>query len=159
MDGDNGYWETEAEPGVSSAESRLLPIALAYLPIVVLGAVLSFVFQVGAEPDGSPAADLPFRGTALAPPLFLPVALVVGAALARRRGAAGLAGKALVFGVGVAFLAGSTLNLPNDLRAAEAVGSPPTLTFALGVVHFIVGLTLITQAASALWSQLRRQRS
>ncbi len=29
-------------------------------------------FEVGAHPGRRPAADLPFRGTALSPPLFLP---------------------------------------------------------------------------------------
>ena len=154
----NGPAGYETEP-VSSAEQGLLTIAVVYLPIVVLGAVLSFVFQVGAEPGGSPAADLPLRGTALAPPLFLPLALLVGAVLARRPGGTGLVGKALVLSVGFAFLAGSTFNLPNDLRAAEAVGSPPTLTFALGVLHLVLGLTLIFQAAWAMWSQIKRQRA
>jgi hypothetical protein len=150
---------TEPDPAISSAERRLLPIALAYLPIVVLGAVLSFVYQVGAEPGGSPERDLVLRGTALAPPLFLPIALVAGAALALKQGGTGMAAKALVLGVGLAFLAGSTLNLPNDLMAAEAAGSPPTLTFALGVLHIILGVALITQAAAALRSHVKRLRT
>ncbi|HEX2258199.1 MAG TPA: hypothetical protein VHJ40_00445 [Actinomycetota bacterium] len=158
MDG-NELAESETEPSISGAEQGLLTIAVVYLPIVVLGAVLSFVFQVGAEPAGSPAADLPLRGTALAPPLFLPLALLVGAALARRPGGTGFLGKALVLGVGLAFVAGSTFNLPNDLRAAEAVGSPPTLTFALGVLHLVLGLTLIFQAAVAVGSQIKRERA
>ena len=36
-------------------EHRLLPIALAYLPVPVVGAVLSIVWGVGATPDGGPA--------------------------------------------------------------------------------------------------------
>jgi hypothetical protein len=151
-----GSETNELEPAFPTAERRLLPIALAYLLIVVIGAVLSFAYNVGAEPGGSPARDMPLKGTGLAPPLFLPLALLVGAALARRQGITGLVGKVLVLGVGLAFVAGSTFNLPNDLRAAEAAGSPPTLTFALGVLHLILGLVLIHQAVSALWSHGRR---
>ena len=34
---------------------RLLPIVLAYLPLPIIGAVLSFVWNVGASPEGAPA--------------------------------------------------------------------------------------------------------
>lgn len=50
---------------------RLLPLAIAYLPVVAVGAALSFAYGVGAHPGGDPTKDLLFRGTALAPPLFL----------------------------------------------------------------------------------------
>ena len=60
------------------------------------------------------------RGTALTPPLFLPVLLIGGAAAARRDGAAGTVGAGVVSFVGAAFMAGSTANLPNDFAAAKA---------------------------------------
>ena len=64
---------------------RLLPIVTAYLPVPVAGAVLSARLQVGASPEGGPG-DMLLRGTALTPPLFLPVALLAGAATARSDG-------------------------------------------------------------------------
>jgi hypothetical protein len=47
-------------------------IAAAYIPVATVGAALSFVYDVGAEPGGDPADDLAFRGTGLAAPLFCP---------------------------------------------------------------------------------------
>ncbi len=64
-------------------QQRLLPLAIAYLPVVAVGVALSFAYRVGAHPGGAPAKDLLFRGTALAPPLFLPAALLGAAGLAR----------------------------------------------------------------------------
>jgi hypothetical protein len=121
---------------------RLLPLAIAYLPVVAVGTALSFAYGVGAHPGGDPAKDVPFRGTALAPPLFLPAALLGAASLARTDGWPATAGSGVVGLVGLAFLAGSTLNLPNDLDAARAAGSPVGVTIGIAVVHWLVGLGL-----------------
>jgi hypothetical protein len=134
---------------VDAAGRRLLPIALAYLPVVATGAVLTLAYDVGASPEGD-ASDLPLRGSPLAPPLFLPVLLTAGAVLARRRGRAGAAGAAFAGLVGVAFVLGSTLNLPNDLEAARAAGSPRWLTYVLAAVHLPLGLALAGHAALTL---------
>ena len=131
---------------------RLLPIVAAYLPVPLGGAVLSGVWNVGASPEGG-ASDMVLRGTALTPPLFLPLALVAGAALARTDGTAGRIGAGVVSLVGTAFLAGSTLNLPNDFAAARAAGTPLALTWALAVVHAGLALALLFNALP----RLRRQ--
>ena len=129
-----------------SSPRRLLPIVLAYLPVPILGAILSIAWNVGASPEGG-AGDMVLRGTALAPPLFLPVALVGAAALARRPGRAGRIGAGIATLVGLAFLGGSTANLPNDFRAAESAGSPLWLTAALAVVHLALAIGLLYHAA------------
>lgn len=86
------------------------------------------------------------RGTALTPPLFLPVALVVAATAARDDGARGRAGAAVVSLVGAAFLAGSTANLPNDFKAADAAGTPRSLTACLAAVHATLAVLLLVNA-------------
>jgi len=63
---------------VLGADDRLLRLVVAYLPIAAGGAVLSFVYDVGAHPGGDPAEDIFLRGTPLVPPLFLPAGLVAG---------------------------------------------------------------------------------
>jgi hypothetical protein len=99
---------TAVRPGASQsvdrAARRLLSIAGAYLPVVATGGVLFFVYRVGARPGGDPRADIVFRGTALAPPLFLPASMVGGAALARAPGRAGAIGTAIAGAVGIACL-------------------------------------------------------
>ena len=89
----------------------------------IVGAILSRLWGVGASPEGGPG-DMYLRGTALTPPLFLPVVLLVGAAVARDDGTAGRAGAGLVSLVGVAFLAGSTANLPMTSRRRNRPGRP-----------------------------------
>lgn len=128
-----------------AAARRLLPIALAYLPVPLAGAALSARWHVGASPEGGPR-DMVLRGTALTPPLFLPLLLVAGAAAARGDGAVGRAGAGVVALVGAAFLAGSTANLPNDLAAADAAGSPRGLTAGLAAVHLALALALLAHA-------------
>jgi hypothetical protein len=135
-------------------ERRLLPIVLAYAPVPAIGALLSIAWHVGASPTGGPD-DVLFRGTALAPPLFLPVALAAGAVAARRSGAAGAVGVAVCALVGAAFLGGSTFNLPNDLAAAAAAGAPAPLTIALAIVHGTLALALLWHAVPALLARLR----
>jgi hypothetical protein len=136
-------------------ERRLLPLVRAYAPVPALGALLSIAWDVGASPTGG-AEDLLFRGTALAPPLFLPVALAGAAAAARRPGATGAVGVAVCALVGAAFLGGSTLNLPNDLAAAAAAGTPVPLTIALAIVHSVLAIALLWHAVPALLARLRR---
>lgn len=151
---------TAVRPGASQAADRaarrLLSLAGAYLPVVATGAVLSFVYGVGARPGGDPRADIVFRGTALAPPLFLPASMVGGAALARAPGRAGAIGTAIAGAVGIAYFLGGTVNLPNDLKAARAAGSPPGLTAALCAIAAAFGLGLAGSAAMALFGAARR---
>src|SRR5688572_28087348 len=85
--------EPNSMPGPSPR--RLLPIVLAYLPVPIAGAALSARWGVGASPDGGPR-DMVLRGTALTPPLFLPVVLVAAAAAAPEPGNRGRLGAALV---------------------------------------------------------------
>src|ERR1700752_4451826 len=117
-----------------SSPRNLLPIVTAYLPVPIVGAVLSAAWNVGATPEGG-ANDMVLRGTALTPPLFLPLVLLGGAALAREGGARGQVGAGMVTLVAVEFLGGSTLNLRNFLAAAESAGTPVRLTLGLAAVH------------------------
>jgi hypothetical protein len=90
------------------------------------------------------------RGTALTPPLFLPVVLLAGAAAARREGKSGRVGAGAVSLVATAFLAGSTANLPNDFAAARAAGTPVALTAALAAVHAALAAALLFNAVPRL---------
>ena len=132
-----------------SSTRNLLPIVAAYLPIPVAGAVLSAAWDVGASPEGG-ASDMFLRGTALTPPLFLPALLLAGAAAARHDGTQGRVGAGIVSLVGVAFLAGSTANLPNDFAAAESAGSPRALTAGLALVHLGLSIALLANAVPRL---------
>ena len=134
---------------LTSSPRNLLPIVLAYLPVPIVGAALSAAWDVGASPEGS-SGDMFLRGTALTPPLFLPAVLLAGAALAPRPGRSGRAGAGAVSLVGVAFLAGSTANLPNGFAAAEAAGTPVALTAGLAVVHFALSIGLLFNAVPRL---------
>jgi hypothetical protein len=139
-------------------ERRLLGVALAYVPLAAGGAWLSLRYGVGALPGGDPARDLAFRGTGLAPPLFLPVALVGAAALARRQDRVG-AGALVVTGlVGLAFTAGSTFNLPNDIAAARDAGSPIGLTVGFAAFHWLFGPALAVTSLLALRRRARSRR-
>ena len=128
-----------------SPERRLLPIVLAYLPVPILGAALSAAWDVGASPEGG-ASDMFLRGTALTPPLFLPLILLVSSVAARHGGSRGRAGAAGASLVGAAFLAGSTANLPNDFAAARAAGTSIGLTGALAALHLVLAITLLANA-------------
>jgi hypothetical protein len=119
--------------------------------------VLSFVYDVGAEPGGDPADDLAFRGTGLAAPLFLPVVLVAAAVLARARTWFGAIGSAIIGLVGVAFFLGGIFNLPNDLDAARGAGSPTGFTIAFGVVTAIFGLAFAALGGAELVVRFRRR--
>ncbi|HET9344885.1 MAG TPA: hypothetical protein VFO05_04210 [Candidatus Limnocylindrales bacterium] len=132
-----------------SSPRNLLPIVLAYVPVPIVGAALSARWDVGASPEGG-AGDMFLRGTALTPPLFLPPALLAGAAVARRPGRSGRVGAGIVSLVGAAFLAGSTANLPNDFAAAESAGTPLALTAGLAVVHFSLAIALLFNAVPRL---------
>ena len=133
----------------TSSPRYLLPIVAAYLPVPIVGALLSAAWDVGATPEGGPD-DMFLRGTALTPPLFLPVVLLGGAALAREPGARGRVGAGLVTLVAVAFLAGSTLNLPTDLRSARSAGTPARLTVSLAAVHAGMSIALLANALPRL---------
>ena len=130
---------------LKSSPRNLLPIVAAYLPVPIAGAALSALWDVGATPE-SGARDMVVRGTALTPPLFLPVALLAGAAAARSSSARGRAGAGVVSLVAVAFLGGSTANLPNDFAAARSAGTPVALTAGLAAVHLALSLALLYNA-------------
>ena len=134
---------------LKSSPRHLLPIVMAYLPVAVAGAVLSARWDVGASPEGG-AEDMLLRGTALTPPLFLPVILLAGAVAARRDGASGRVGAGAVSLVATAFLAGSTANLPNDFAAARAARTPLGLTALLAGVHIVLSLALLYIAVPRL---------
>jgi hypothetical protein len=122
---------------------------LAYLPVPVIGAILSARWRVGASPDGGPR-DMVLRGTALTPPLFLPVILASAAALAPRDSTVGRVGAGVVTAVAAAFLAGSTANLPNDFKAADAAGTPRSLTAVLAAIHVALAIGLLANALPRL---------
>ena len=124
----------------------------------IIGAVLSAAWDVGATPDGG-ASDMYLRGTALTPPLFLPVVLLAGAALARRPGAAGRFGAGMATLVGVAFLAGSTANLPNDFAAPESAGTPQALTAGLAAIYLTLSVALLYNAVPRLLGRTLTQSS
>jgi hypothetical protein len=134
---------------MASSPRHLLPIVLAYLPVPIAGAILSARWNVGASPDGD-AGDMFLRGTALTPPLFLPVLLVAAAGGARRDGSTARRGAGLTSLIATAFLAGSTLNLPNDFTAARSAGTPTKLTAALAAVHVALSLALLYNAVPTL---------
>ena len=142
----------------TSSRRRLLPIVLTYLPVPVIGAILSAAWNVGASPEGG-AGDMFLKGTALTPPLFLPVVLLAGAIAARRDGAAGRIGAGAVSLVGLAFLAGSTANLPNDFAAAEAAGTPLALTAFLAVVHIVLSVSLLYNALPSVLGRVAGRAS
>ena len=127
----------------------MLPIVAAYLPVAIGGAALSILWDVGASPEGG-AGDMVLRGTALTPPLFLPVVLSVAAAAARAEGRGGRVGAGFVTLVAVAFMAGSTANLPNDLAAARAAGTPIVLTAGLAAIHLGLSIGLLYNALPRL---------
>jgi hypothetical protein len=130
---------------IKTSPQTLLPVVLAYLPVPIVGAALSAYWDVGASPEGG-ASDMWLRGTALTPPLFLPALLVIGAAAARADGRGRRIGSSIAAIVGLAFLGGSTANLPNDFAAAEAAGTPLALTAGLAAVHLALALALIANA-------------
>jgi hypothetical protein len=52
--------------------------------------------------------------------------------------------------VGVAFLAGSTANLPNDFAAADSAGTPRALTAGLAMAHLALSAALLVNAVPRL---------
>jgi hypothetical protein len=132
-----------------SSTRNLLPLVVTYLPVPIVGAVLSARWKVGASADGGPG-DMVLRGTALTPPLFLPALLLGAAAIAPRDGPVGRVGAGVVSLVGAAFLAGSTANLPNDFKAADAAGTSRPLTVALAAIHLVYALALLANAGPRL---------
>ena len=139
----------------SSSPRNLLPIVAAYLPVPIVGAVLSARWKVGASPTGGPS-DMFLRGTALTPPLFLPVVLLAGSVAARREATRGRVGAGAVSLVAAAFLAGSTANLPNDFAAAESAGTPRRLTAGLATIHLALSIALLVNAVPRLLGRTAR---
>lgn len=154
-----GTSATAAEPIAESDdvrvhEARLRRLAAVYVPVFCAGAWLSLRHGVGVRPGGDPARDLPLRGTAFAPPLYLPVALLGAAALSPRRDAVGTSATAVAGLIGLAFTAGTTLNLGNDIAATRAAGAPVNLTVGIAAFHWAFGPTLTVFSFLAL----RRRR-
>ncbi len=129
---------------------RLRRLAALYAPVVVSSVWLTLRYGVGARPGGDPTRDLAWKGTGLAPPLFLPVALFGAAALCQRRDLIGTMATALAGLIGVAFTAGSTLNLHNDIAAARHAGSPVGLTVGNAALHWALGPALVINAFQGL---------
>ena len=157
-----GTSATAAEPITSSDgarvhEARLRRLAVVYLPVFCAGVWLSLRHGVGARPGGDPAQDLPFRGTAFAPPLYLPIALVGAAAFSARGDALGTSATAVAALIGLAFTAGTTLNLRNDIAATRAAGASVNLTVGIAAFHWAFGPTLTVVSFLAL-RQRRRAR-
>lgn len=142
----------------ASSPPNLLPIVIAYLPVPIVGAVLSVLWNVGASPHGS-ASDMYLRGTALTPPLFLPAILLAAAIAARRRGRTGRIGSGVVSLIALAFLAGSTANLPADFAAADSAGTPLALTAGLAAVHLALSITLLYNALPNALGRMTAQRA
>jgi hypothetical protein len=136
-------------PMPTSSPRNLLPIVAAYLPVLIVGAALSVGWDVGASPEGG-ASDMFLSGTAFTPPLFLPVALAVAAAAARSEGTRGRVGAGIASLVAVAFLAGSTANLPNDFAAAGATETPMALIAGLAAIHVVLSIALLYNALPRL---------
>lgn len=119
-------------------------LSVLYVPVLAAAVILSYRYRVGARPGRSPN-DVFLRGTPYAPPLFLPAALLTAKATADRQDLVGGVGKGVVGLVGVAFLLGSTLNLPNDLEAARAANAPVAISSSMAVFHALFGMALAGQ--------------
>ncbi|HUG86586.1 MAG TPA: hypothetical protein VMM13_18605 [Euzebya sp.] len=139
-------------------DARLRRVAAAYAPVLGVGVVLSLRNGVGAHPGGDPARDLAFRGTGLAPPLFLPAALLGAAVLSGRRDAVGIAATVVAGLVGLAFTAGTTFNLANDVTATRAAGSPVGQTVGIAALHWVFGPALAITSVLGLRGRLRAHR-
>jgi hypothetical protein len=83
--------------------------------------------------------------------------LTAAAVLARARSWPGAVGAALVGLVGIGFFVGGTFNLPNDLDAARAAGSPTGLTIAAGVAAAIFGLAFAALGGAEIVARFRRR--
>jgi hypothetical protein len=138
------------EQEIRPIEGRLKRIVLAYMPVAVIGAIATFAYDVGAHPGSSARDDIVFRGSPLVPPLLMPVALLGAGYLAVKRGPAGLVATAVMGLVGLGFIGGTTFNLPNDLDAARAAGSPEWASYLAAAIHLPLGVALASQSFLAL---------
>jgi hypothetical protein len=137
-------------------EVRLQQLAAWYMPVLGAGVWLSLRYGVGAHPNGNPVRDLAFRGTGLAPPLFLPTALLGAAVLSPRRDRLGTTATAVAGLVGLAFTAGTTFNLRNDIAATRAAGSSTGLTVGIAAFHWVYGPALAVSSFLGLRQRRRR---
>jgi len=131
-------------------EGRLKRIVLAYMPVAIGGAVATFAYDVGAHPGSRARDDIVFRGSPLVPPLLMPVALLGADYLVAKRGPVGIVATAVMGFVGLGFIGGTTFNLPNDLDAARAAGSPEWASYLAAAIHLPVGVALASQSFLAL---------
>jgi hypothetical protein len=131
-------------------EGRLKRIVLAYMPVAIGGAVATFAYDVGAHPGSRARDDIVFRGSPLVPPLLMPVALLGADYLVAKRGPVGIVATAVMGFVGLGFIGGTTFNLPNDLDAARAAGSPEWASYLTAAIHLPLGVALASQSILAL---------
>ena len=103
--------------------------------------------------EGRPGVHLFFLDKSARPVAWLMRAL--WPVLARQPGTAGRLGSGVVSLVATAFVAGSTLNLPNDLAAAKSAGTPRELTVSLAALHLALGVALLGNAVPGLSSRVR----
>ena len=139
-------------------ERRLKRIVLAYMPVAIGGAVATFAYDVGAHPGSGARDDIVFRGSPLVPPLFMPIVLLGASYPAAKRGPVGLVATAVIGLVGVGFVGGTTFNLPNDLDAARAAGSPVWAPYLVAAIHLPLGVALASQSFFALRQRRLRAR-
>ena len=144
--------------GKETQEERLKRIVPSYIPVAVAGAVATFADDVGAHPGSSARDDIVFRGSPLAPPLFMPVTLLGAGYLAAKRGPVGVVATAVMGLVGLGFIGGTTFNLPNDLDAARDAGSPVWASCLVAAIHLPLGVALASQSFLALRQRRLRAR-
>jgi hypothetical protein len=113
-----------------------------------------YAHDVGAHPGSRARNDIVFRGSPLVPPLFMPIALLGASYPAAKRGPVGLVATAVIGLVGLGFMGGTTFNLPNDLHAARAAGSPVWASYLVAAIHLPLGGALVSQS----FFTLRRRR-
>jgi hypothetical protein len=140
----------EANQTVPTPARRLRGLALAYAAFTLTTVPFSLAYRVGASAEGNPTSDMPLRGTGFTPPLFLPLALVVGARIARSPKRHAVGGAALVSLVSIAILGGSTLNVPNDVVAVRAAGGPEHVTYVLASISGVLALALVGHGLAAV---------
>ena len=110
---------------------RMPALAVTCAAYMLASAAVSLHYEPGV-------VHLVLQGSPIAPPMFIPVVLLVAAALASVGGRRRIGGLVLALDVGVAILLGSTFNLRNDLHEARAHGIPQDLPKSLAAVAVLL---------------------